>query len=378
MSLYFHIPFCKQACSYCDFHFSTSLNQKPQMIEAMCREIALQKDYLTNKHLDTIYFGGGTPSLLEIKDLEKIFDTISQYFSVDKNAEITLEANPDDLTAEKLAALKTIGINRLSIGIQSFHEPHLRLMNRTHTGVEAANCVNLARKFGFESLSIDLIYGIPTEYSKNGENGNHDIWENDIAMALQFDVPHISSYGLTVEPKTALHKWTQTQKFIPATDDFAAQEYEMLMEKLTQKGYEHYEISNFAKPNLYSKHNSNYWKKGHYLGIGASAHSYNGITRQHNIANNSLYIKALANNELAFEKEILTLENHINEYLLVNLRTMWGCDMGFLANTYNYHFPEKILQSYKQQGFLEVIANKMILTQKGKLLADKISSDFFV
>ncbi len=373
MSLYLHIPFCKQACSYCDFHFSTSLKQKSQMVMAMCKEIDLQKDYLVDKHLETIYFGGGTPSLLEIKDLEQIFSAISRHFTIDKNVEITLEANPDDLTSTKLADLKNIGINRLSIGIQSFHEPHLKLMNRTHTAEEAYNCVNLARKFGFESLSIDLIYGIPTENSQS-----HAIWENDIKMALQFDVPHISTYGLTVEPKTMLHKWIKTQQFKPSDDEFAAQEYEILIEKLTEKGYEHYEISNFAKPNLYSKHNSNYWKKGHYLGIGASAHSYNGISRQNNIASNNLYIKALAENKLNYEQEILTRENHINEYLLVNLRTMWGCDKTFLEKEYAYKFSEKLLLFYQNNGLLQINNNQIQLTQKGKLLADKISSDFFV
>jgi oxygen-independent coproporphyrinogen-3 oxidase len=232
--------------------------------------------------------------------------------------------------------------------------------------------VNLARKFGFESLSIDLIYGIPTN------NSNHSIWENDMKMALQFDVPHISTYGLTVEPKTILHKWIKTKQFKPADDEFAAQEYEMLVEKLEEKGYEHYEISNFAKPNLYSKHNSNYWKKGHYLGIGASAHSYDGISRQHNIANNSLYIKALAENKLNFEQEILTRENHINEYLLVNLRTMWGCDSSFLAQNYDYQFDKKLLLFYQNKELLQIDNNMIKLTKNGKLLADKISSDFFV
>jgi oxygen-independent coproporphyrinogen-3 oxidase len=370
MSLYLHIPFCKQACSYCDFHFSTSLQQKPAMIDAMCREIVLQKDYLPDRTLQSIYFGGGTPSLLEIKDLEQIFQTISQYFSIDKNAEITLEANPDDLTAQKLADLKSVGINRLSIGIQSFEDKHLKLMNRTHTGEEAKNCVEKARKYGFESLSIDLIYGIPAE--------NNEIWHNDIAMALALDIAHISSYALTIEAKTALYAWTKTKKFSPATDDFTVKQYEILIETLLKNGYEHYEISNFAKPNLYAKHNSNYWKKGHYLGIGASAHSYNGTTRQYNIANNALYNKALAKNEIPCEIEYLTTENHINEYILVNLRTMWGCDSKFLAQKYNYQFPKKLAENYLKNGFLTEENGIFRLTQKGKLIADKISSDFFV
>jgi oxygen-independent coproporphyrinogen-3 oxidase len=368
--LYLHIPFCKQACSYCDFHFSTSLKLKSQIVEAMCKEIALQKDYLVDKTLQTIYFGGGTPSLLSSAELEQILNTIAKYFHLPSNVEITLEANPDDLKIAKLQEFKSLGINRLSVGIQSFYEPHLQLMNRSHNSQEAFECVQLARKVGFENFSIDLIYGIPHQ--------DHSVWEMDMQKALQLDIPHISTYALTVEPRTALHKYTQTQKFTPATDDFAAQQYEMLIEKLESKGYEHYEISNFAKPNHYSKHNSNYWKKGHYLGIGASAHSYNGTSRQYNIANNSLYIKALQEDNIPCETEILTKENHINEYILVNLRTMWGCDKVFLQQTYGYEFDEKLLQKYISLGCVIIENNIIKLTLKGKLLADKISSDFFV
>jgi oxygen-independent coproporphyrinogen-3 oxidase len=368
--LYLHIPFCKQACSYCDFHFSTSLSLEQQVVEAMCKEIELQKDYLSNKTLQSIYFGGGTPSIIEIKSLEKIFNTIAKHFVIDHAAEITLEANPDDLSPQKLTAFKSLGINRLSIGIQSFYEPHLQLMNRTHNSQEAFNCVQLARKAGFENFSIDLIYGVP--------HPDHCVWKEDIDKAMLLDVPHISTYALTVEPKTALYHHQKANKFIPATDDFSAQQYEILMEILATKGFQHYEISNFAKPPHYAKHNGNYWKKGEYLGIGASAHSYNGISRRYNIANNSLYIKALAANKISYQEEFLTPQNHINEYILVNLRTMWGCDSLFLAQNYGYYFDEKLLQIYQQQGLIIVDSHIIYLTNQGKLLADKISCDFFV
>lgn len=374
-AIYIHIPFCKQACYYCDFHFSTSTALKSQMVEAICREIVLQKDYLSEKQLKTIYFGGGTPSLLSEGELGQILDTIHHYFSVEESAEITVEANPDDLTKEKIHTLQKAGINRLSIGIQSFYEPHLKFMHRAHNAHEAEHCVKKAQDAGIINLSIDLIYAIPFE--------NHTILYDDLAKAIALNVPHLSAYCLTIEPKTVLGKWQKTGKIPLIDEEFAAQQFEILIETLTRHGYEHYEISNFAKPNHYSRHNTNYWKTGSYLGIGASAHSYNGESRQYNAANNTLYIKAIAANTIPFEKEILSTTDHINEYLMTSLRTMWGCDALFLQKKYNYAIFEdkqnlKKIMDYQANHLLLITDNQLILTAKGKLLADEIAGSLFV
>ncbi len=340
------------------------------MVEALCTEIALQKDYLDTKILHSIYFGGGTPSLLTGDELQQIFDTIRQYFTIADDAEITLEANPDDLQLAKLQTLKAIGINRLSIGVQTFNDHYLQTMNRTHTAAEAIACVENTKLIGFNNFSIDLMYGFPA--------ANHLNWQADIAQVLAFRPTHISTYCLTIEPKTALYHQVKTKQFVPASDNFAAEQYEILIEQLTTQDYQHYEISNFALPTFYARHNSNYWKKGKYLGIGASAHSYNGTTRQANIANNNLYIKAIRQGQIPAEIEVLTPAEHINEYILVNLRTTWGCNREWLATNYNYKFSEKLLAAYAQQGLMVYDSQTVYLTSKGRLLADKICSDFFV
>lgn len=368
--LYIHIPFCRKACHYCDFHFSTSLTLQSPMVQAICKEIAMQQHYLSSQVLQSVYFGGGTPSLLTEGELAEIFSTIRQYFTIAEDAEITLEANPDDLTASKLQALKDLGINRLSIGIQTFNNEYLQKMNRTHNAAQALASVELAKKTGFDNFSIDLMYGFPAAHHAN--------WLADIAQTLALKPTHISTYCLTIEPKTALHKQTLNQQFIPSTDDFAAQQYEMLIEQLEKNGYIHYEISNFAMPSFFAKHNSNYWKKGQYLGVGAAAHSYNGTLRQANVANNVQYIKAIESGKIPATLEVLTPENHINEYILVNLRTIWGCNRGFLLENYQYQFSEKLLASYQQQGLLTYNKAIVVLTKQGKLFADKICSDFFV
>ena len=372
--LYLHIPFCKQACHYCDFHFSTSLGLKSRLVEALVREIELRRDYLgPNPVLETIYFGGGTPSLLTEVDLTLIFNAIHRHFAVAPQAEITLEANPDDLTKEKLRMLQEAGINRLSIGIQSFDEGILKLLNRAHDANTALRCLGDVRKAGFHNVSIDLIYAIPGLSNK--------AWEEAIKHALRFSPEHISSYALTIENKTVFGNWSKHGKLQPIDEDIAAEQFEILMDLLEAEGYEHYEISNFCKPGYHSKHNSSYWKQLPYLGIGPSAHSYNGLSRQSNIRNNALYARSIEKGIIPFEREVLTPENKINEYILTTLRTMWGCDLNFLKQ----NLGDDLLQRQKAyvsglqtQGFVTLELNMLRLTRKGKLLADKIVEDLIV
>jgi oxygen-independent coproporphyrinogen-3 oxidase len=326
--IYIHIPFCKQACHYCDFHFSTNQQIKAELAEAISKEIRFQQHYLEGEQIKTIYIGGGTPSLLSLPELILILKTIKDTQPVIDNAEITLEANPDDLTPAKLGELLAAGINRLSIGIQSFHPSLLAFLNRAHDAPAAHASVRSAYEAGFKNISIDLMYAMPNETDR--------MWIEDIQQAISFQPEHISSYSLTIEAKTVFGKWSTSGKLKPVADETAARHMEILMHELGKNGYEHYEISNFARPGYYSQHNSNYWRQEHYLGIGPSAHSYDGISRQFNINNNHLYIKAIRENKLNFEREVLTRENKINEYILTTLRTSWGTNLHELKKAYQY------------------------------------------
>jgi oxygen-independent coproporphyrinogen-3 oxidase len=371
-AIYFHIPFCKQACHYCDFHFSTSLQGMAAMSETLLLEIALRAAERTTPAA-SVYFGGGTPSLLPIGDLAKLLAQTRQVFGILPDAEITLEANPDDLSPEKLQQLRQLGINRLSIGIQSFHEPHLRWMNRAHNAQEAIDCITWAKQAGFDNISIDLIYALPAE--------NHSLWEQDLQTAIGSGVTHISAYCLTIEERTVFGNWLKKGRIRSIDDEFAARQFEIMTEQLTAAGFEHYEISNFALPGHYSRHNSNYWKKGTYIGIGPSAHSYNGTQRSYNIANNAQYIRAIRAGQLPSETETLTLRDHINEYLMTSLRTQWGTDLNWLLTTYGYN-----LTALRSDYLLQLTAseqavirdNHLILTNKGKLLADSIALELFL
>jgi oxygen-independent coproporphyrinogen III oxidase len=371
--LYIHIPFCKQACHYCDFHFSTNLGLKEKMVAGICNEIELRKSYLNSNFLESIYFGGGTPSLLSEKNLLDIFQAIHTNFQISENAEITLEANPDDLSVENLELFKKVGINRLSIGVQSFDENHLKFMNRTHNSSEAYNCIQNAKKAGFDNLSIDLIYGIPAE--------NHTLLQKDLEIISEFDINHISAYCLTIEPKTTFGNWVKTKKMPEIDENFASEQFDILMNSLEKRGFEQYEISNFAKNKQYSKHNSSYWAGKQYLGIGPSAHSFDGESRQYNISNNNLYIKALEGNNLNFEKEILSIENKTNEYLMTSLRTIWGTDLGKLQDISNSKFLNQntiILEEYLGKNWLKKQGSTIILTKEGKFFADLIASNLFI
>lgn len=371
--IYLHIPFCKQACHYCDFHFSTNTSRMSEMVNALESEITHRKGYLHNEKVETIYFGGGTPSLLHAKEINRLLSTINREFTVSPNAEVTLEANPDDLDLQILTDIAAAGVNRLSIGVQSFDDNVLKFLNRAHNGRSAVQAVRDARAAGFRNISIDLIYAITnqTEYE----------WKETLREALALSPEHISSYCLTIEERTVFGNWLKKGRIQSTPDEHAAAHFEILIEELKGAGFEQYEVSNFARPGFQSKHNSSYWKNQIYLGVGPSAHSFNGMTRQFNVANNHEYLKKLASGEPHYEVEQLSREDQINEHLLTGLRTIWGCNLAYLKNTFGYD-----LMAHQEQRILALITNGLAeqhgdvvrLTQKGFFVADKISSDLFL
>lgn len=372
--IYIHIPFCLQACHYCDFHFSTSLKNKLELLRAIEKELIVRKNYLTKDELiNSIYFGGGTPSILSREELSRIFDTIYSNYNISESAEITLEANPEDLNYEKLRALKNTPVNRFSIGIQSFFEDDLKFMNRAHSVQKAVASVKGAQDAGFENISIDLIYGTPTLSDEK--------WKQNLQTAFDLKVKHISSYCLTVEEKTALHKFIQIGKVKNVDEEKSATHFEILLEAIQKNNFVQYEISNFCSNNFYSQHNSNYWLKKKYLGVGPSAHSYNEVSRQWNIKNNALYIKGIDENKLNFEIETLTPSQNYNEYIMTGLRTMWGISLAHIENVFGkdvlIHCKNEA-NKYSNSGYIDEKNNCIFLTSKGKLLADKIAADLFL
>lgn len=371
--LYIHIPFCKKACHYCDFHFTQSIGQIDDMVDAIAKELVMQKDFLGNDTVYTIYFGGGTPSLLEGEHLKRLMGVIQHEYSLSSNPEVTLEGNPDDLTEAKLSTFFDHGINRLSIGVQSFNDNKLKWMNRQHTSKEAVDTFHNARRIGYENISLDLIYALP--------HADHDLWLKDLENIIALRPEHISSYCLTIEPKTAFGNWLQKGKIKPINEDFAAEQFEILLERLSKQGYDQYEISNFSLPGYESQHNSAYWKDEKYLGIGPSAHSYNGKFRKANVANNGKYLKGMSEDKIPIEVITLTREDQINEYLLTSLRTKWGCDLKLLKSKYAIdlvRIHEKYLDRISDEGLLYEDDGFLILTNAGKLFADKIASDLFI
>ncbi|MBS1653940.1 MAG: radical SAM family heme chaperone HemW [Bacteroidetes bacterium] len=371
--IYIHIPFCKQACHYCNFHFTTSLRRKNELVAALLDEIDLRQSYLDNEIVETVYFGGGTPSLLNFEDLEKIQGSLKQKFSISPDTEVTLEANPDDINREKLKAWKLAGINRLSIGIQSFFEEDLIWMNRAHNALQAKQCIELAQKEGFNNITIDLIYGTPSLTDEK--------WKRNVDTAISLGIPHLSCYALTVEEKTTLHKLIVQHKKEDINKDAQADQFLLLMNWLEHAGFEHYEISNFAKPGFRSRHNSSYWQGKKYLGLGPSAHSYDSVSRQWNISNNNIYIDSLKKGALAFEKEILTPIQQLNEYIMTSLRTNEGLSLKIIeqkggSETLNYVKNES--RKYVETGKLNEENNVLKLTREGKLLADGIAATLFV
>lgn len=372
--IYIHIPFCKQACHYCDFHFSTSLKLKSNLVEAILTEIDLRLPYLKNKNIETIYFGGGTPSLLSEKELFLILEKLYKTYNVSSHAEITLEANPDDLSIDKLKELKRLEINRLSIGLQSFNDEELIWMNRAHTAAESEASVKRSQDKGFENISIDLIYG--SKFS------NLTNWKKTLDKTISLDVKHISSYNLTIEDKTKLGHDFKVKKEMAIDDEKSSELFLEMIDRLEKNKFIHYEISNFGKENWFSNHNSNYWKGIDYIGFGPSAHSFDGVSRQWNISNNSLYIKNVNDtNESYFEKELLSEVDQFNEYILTSLRTIWGIDAEVLKNKFSseiIHSFNRNINTYISKGMVTFTNNQYVLTIKGKLFADRIASELFV
>ena len=375
--IYIHIPFCKQACHYWDFHFSTSLKKKAVLVNALVMELKLRKEEFKNITVETIYFGGGTPSLLTIDELRFLISEVYNNYKVAKNSEITLEVNPDDLVSVRAQSktifedYKIIGINRLSIGIQSFFEADLKLMNRAHNAEEAKKCLSAATRY-FENISVDLIYGIPGLTNEN--------WIKNIDTVLSFNIPHISSYALTVEPKTALDSFIKKGVIDNVDDDLAQEQFHILIEKLEASGFVHYELSNFGKPDYFSKNNSAYWQGKPYLGIGPSAHSFNGNERGWNVRNNSKYIKSLEDNILPTETEVLSLTDKYNEYIMTGLRTVWGVSLEKVEQDFGIQYKKYLLeqcQKHINEHLLYIEDDKLLVTKKGKFLSDGIASDLF-
>ncbi|QZK89273.1 radical SAM family heme chaperone HemW [Flavobacterium sp. CHNK8] len=369
--IYIHIPFCKQACHYCDFHFSTSMRKKEEMVLAIAKELQMRKSEFEKEQVETIYFGGGTPSVLTSEEINFLIETVYSHYVVIENPEITLEANPDDLSSERILELSKSKINRLSIGIQSFFEEDLLLMNRAHNSAEAKKCLAEATQY-FDNISLDLIYGIP--------GMSNEKWKQNIETALSFGIPHISSYALTVEPKTALKKLIQTGKIAKPNDESAQEHFAILVETLEANDFIHYELSNFGKANYFSKNNSAYWLGKKYLGIGPSAHSYDGVSRSWNIANNALYLKGIQQDKLSNEVEFLSVADRYNEYVMTGLRTIWGVSLTRIESEFGNEYLEylnKQTQKFLNDDLVFIENNILKTTSKGKFLTDGIASDLF-
>lgn len=370
--IYIHIPFCKQACYYCDFHFSSYLALKDELIDALVQELEWQKDFF-NTPVETIYFGGGTPSLLNAGDLEKIFSVIYKNYTLIQHPEITLEANPDDMSPDNLKTWAGFKVNRLSMGIQSFDDKILRYLNRLHTSDEAIKSYYQARSLGFENINCDLIFAIPGQST--------DVLQKDLAMMMELQPEHISAYCLTIEERTVFGNWLKKKKFTQVEEENAVEQMEEVWDFLIERGYEQYEISNFCRNNLYSKHNSSYWKDKVYLGVGPGAHSYDGLNRFFNIHNNNLYIKSMKQGKIPLSWNNLTLEDRINEYVLTSLRTKWGCDLNYVNETHGRNLMREkttAIEILCKDNLIQNEENILLLTKQGKLLADFVSSKLFI
>ncbi len=369
-ALYIHIPFCNKKCHYCNFFSTVSLKSKSKIVEAIIKEIEQKKNYLQTNILETIYFGGGTPSILSDIELSSIFNKIHQTFNVSKECEITFEANPDDINKDKLLLYKGLGINRLSIGIQSFNDETLKKLNRNHTAKEAISAIELSRKIGFDNLNIDLIYGIP--------GLTDDLWREELQKFFEFNIPHLSAYNLTVEPQTALEILIKKNKYPNLNEDEAINHFHYLLEFLNKNGYYQYEISNFSKFGKESKHNSNYWKNLPYLGIGPSANSFNILSRQWNHSSIKLYLESIETGQEFEEKEILSINDRFNEYIMLGLRTSWGIDIEIVKNSFGLNYKNH-LEKYIEKNYIYFQRNisKIVLTPKYRMQADRIASELF-
>jgi len=371
--IYIHIPFCHQACSYCDFHFSTQVKAKNDLVGALAREIHLRRNYLKGKPLTTIYFGGGTPSIIGVDQIKELLRAIADNHAIEINPEVTLEANPEDLTSEKAEALIAAGVNRLSIGIQSFRDEDLRLMNRSHDAKHAVQSVRNAQAAGFKNISVDLIYGVP--------GLSDDDWKKNMEQVFALDVQHLSCYSLTIEPRTAFAKWIKEGQMRSPDEEQSSTQFELLMDHAPVAGFEHYEISNFAKPGFLSRHNTSYWLGEPYVGIGPSAHSYDIHSRQWNISNNASYIQSIAEGKVPLEREELTRSDKFNEMILTSLRTAWGIYEKRILENFGEERAEEFSRKadvWMQKGMLELRDKHYVLTRSGKHFADRIAGDFFI
>jgi oxygen-independent coproporphyrinogen-3 oxidase len=370
--IYIHIPFCRQKCHYCNFFSTATVRWKDAFIKALLKEIELRKDYLGGETVRTIYFGGGTPSLLSTGDLVLIFEHLTKFFRIDPDAEITLEANPDDVDEKIALEWKSLPVNRLSIGVQSFFDEDLNYLHRVHDAAQSFRAIESARAAGFTNLTIDLIYGIPTLTMEN--------WETNLGYFFAAGIPHLSAYALTVEQKTPLNFLIRKGRYAPPDEQESVGQFKLLQEMAAREGFIHYEISNFAREGYYSKHNSHYWLGGNYLGLGPSAHSFNGISRQWNVSSISRYIRQDDFNSSIEEKEVLTEDHRYNEYVMTSLRTVWGCDTAHIRNAFG---PEReadfvrLARPYLKNGWLFTRGTGYFLTDEGKLFADRIASDLF-
>ncbi|MGC9150929.1 MAG: radical SAM family heme chaperone HemW [Microbacter sp.] len=371
--IYFHIPFCKSKCYYCDFYSTNELSQTDRMVNAFCTEMSLRFSYLDDHDLlETIYFGGGTPSLLKKNHFKMIFETLNQHFNLQTVSELTLEANPEDITDDFLSMVKSFHFNRLSIGIQSFNELELSLLNRRHTAQAACDAVDRAKKY-FSNISIDLMFGLPQQTLQS--------WSETLKKAIQMGVQHISAYQLTIEKGTVLYRQIQQGKTRPASDEMSTNMYYMLVYTLKKAGFDQYEISNFALPSFHSRHNSSYWEGKHYLGIGPSAHSFNGLSRQWNVANHRLYMKGIENSHPNFEMEWLSEKEHFNEYVITSLRTAHGIDLETLTERFGIAAKEELLQKtekYAESGWISTTQTHIKLTTKGFWFSDGIMVDLMI
>lgn len=367
--IYVHIPFCKKACHYCNFHFSTSLAHKDKLLSMLHREIGMTSDYLSDRKLTSIYLGGGTPSLLEAYEIKGILDSLSDIYKWSDDIEITLEANPDDISARYLAELHHIGINRLSVGIQSFAEEDLRYMNRAHDAHQAESCLDLISKSPIDNYSLDLIYGSPTT--------TMEIWQDNVRKAMSYDPSHISAYCLTIEPDTAMGRWLDKGKIDQIDDHKANDQFAYLIDSLRKDGYQHYEISNFARPGHYAIHNTNYWRGEHYLGIGPAAHSYDGLSRSWNVANNAQYIRSISDDVLPRTTETLSVDDVYNEMVMTGLRTMWGVAFADLKSKLTTEYVSYLKDCISDPWISQYVFDNgtcVKLTDEGKVFADKIAS----
>jgi len=371
--IYIHIPFCKSICNYCDFYSVIDEGNHKRFINAVIKEAKLRKDYLSGESISTIYFGGGTPSVLRLNELNNILVSIYELFDVEKDCEITIELNPDDVNFGWLSGLRKAGFNRLSYGIQSWNDNILKMLNRRHNSAQAAKAIEDSERVGFENISVDLIYGIPGYGSEN--------WERDLNITLRYNIKHLSAYHLTIESGTLFSKMKKEGRLKEIDEEESNNQFNLLIEKTASAGFIQYEISNFAKDGWFSRHNSNYWKQVMYLGVGPSAHSFNKISRQWNISHIEKYISALESNKLLFRKEELSLRTRFNEYIMTSLRTMWGIDLGYVENNFEkegYDYIINLSRKFISYGLMRMEGNSLILTNTGKMISDNIISEFIM